>query len=222
MLVPRRVGARSENASMNKLVTNLRHLMRMHVISEEQLSRNTRVPQSTLHRILAGRMADPCDGTLRPLATWFGITLEQLRTDLPDPADAAEGTTPYRIGPATGLAIRERSRDMAVAEVSILAVAPAPGHPVDVLQTDRGLPFTVMGLGPPAVAGACNGDITHGGQTLQHAEGLPGETASPIMRPWRPSSTWPLPWPPRSACRSIRRRHALTLGPSLPRWPLAL
>jgi transcriptional regulator with XRE-family HTH domain len=49
-------------------------------ISENELARRTGVPQPTIHRVLSGRVADPRDGTLRPLATFFGVSVEQLRT----------------------------------------------------------------------------------------------------------------------------------------------
>lgn len=47
------------------------------------LSESTKVPQPTIHRILVGQSADPKTATLKPLADYFGVTLEQLRTELP-------------------------------------------------------------------------------------------------------------------------------------------
>lgn len=152
---------------MNKLVANLRHLMRVHIISENQLSRNTGVPQPTIHRILAGRVADPRDGTLRPLATWFGVTVEQLRTDLPDPADAAEGDSPYRIDPSTGMAIRERPRDIAIAEVAISAMVSGSGPEVAVIDTGRCLPFPVTWFEHHPVAAADVRVITVEGDSME-------------------------------------------------------
>ena len=152
---------------MNKLVANLRNLMRVHIISENQLSRNTGVPQPTIHRILAGRVADPRDGTLRPLATWFGVTVEQLRTDLPDPAEGVDGDNPYRIDPATGMAIRERPRDIAVAEVAITAVASPTGPEAEVTDTERCLPFPVTWFEHHHVAAADVRVITFEGDSME-------------------------------------------------------
>lgn len=152
---------------MNKLVANLRHLMRVHVISENQLSRNTSVPQPTIHRILAGRVADPRDGTLRPLATWFGVTVEQLRTELPDPRDTVDGDTPYRIDPATGMAIRERPRDIAIAEVQIVAVCADVGPEAEVTATERCLPFPVNWFEQHRVAAADVRIITFEGDSME-------------------------------------------------------
>ncbi|TAA42499.1 helix-turn-helix domain-containing protein [Pseudoxanthomonas winnipegensis] len=65
---------------MNSVAENLRELMRLRGISENELSRQTGVPQPTIHRVLAGSSADPRDGTLRPLAFFFKVSVEALRT----------------------------------------------------------------------------------------------------------------------------------------------
>lgn len=57
----------------------LRSLMTQHAIGESELARQTGVPQSTIHRVLKGHNLEPRDSTLLPLATYFGITVEQLR-----------------------------------------------------------------------------------------------------------------------------------------------
>lgn len=69
---------------MNRVADNLRTLMARHGVSENQLSRETGVPQPTIHRVVSGASLDPRDGTLRPLAEFFGVTVEGLRTALPD------------------------------------------------------------------------------------------------------------------------------------------
>lgn len=102
---------------MNKVTTNLRQLVRAHPTSENELSRNTGVPQPTIHRILAGRVADPRDGTLRPLATWFGVTVEQLRTSLPGADGGSQDPVIYPIRTAKGLALGEPVHDIAISEV---------------------------------------------------------------------------------------------------------
>lgn len=68
---------------MNSPPANLRELMTRAGISENRLSLKTGVPQPTIHRILNNRVADPRDGTLRPLAEFFGVTVEEMRTNLP-------------------------------------------------------------------------------------------------------------------------------------------
>jgi len=117
---------------MNSLVSNLRQLMRKHSLSENQLSRNANVPQPTIHRILAGRVADPRDGTLRPIASWFGVTVEQLRTALPE--EVAAGGSPYAVDPVTGVMVREKPRDISIPEVRFKpwASQPEPGADITV------------------------------------------------------------------------------------------
>lgn len=102
---------------MNKVAVNLRQLMRAHALSENALSRHTDVPQPTIHRVLSGGVADPRDKTLRPLATWFGVTVEQLRTSLPEMDIPGKNGDTYRIRPAKGTALAERLPDVAVMEV---------------------------------------------------------------------------------------------------------
>lgn len=52
-------------------------------LNETALARATGVPQPTVHRLLNSDTHDPRDSTLRPLADYFGVTVEQLRTNLP-------------------------------------------------------------------------------------------------------------------------------------------
>ena len=64
---------------------NLRTLMHQQGLNETALARVTGVPQPTLHRLLNTSTHDPRDSTLRPLADYFGVTIEHLRTELPNP-----------------------------------------------------------------------------------------------------------------------------------------
>jgi transcriptional regulator with XRE-family HTH domain len=68
------------HADMNRLPDNLRFLLTESGISENDLAEQTGVPQPTINRILRGLSRDPRDGTLRPLAEFFGVTVEELRT----------------------------------------------------------------------------------------------------------------------------------------------
>lgn len=111
--------ARVNNSFMNKVAVNLRQLMRARGISENQLSRDANVAQPTIHRIVAGHTEDPRDRTLRPIAEWFGVTVEQLRTELPTSVAIDPKRDDYRIKPTTGSALRERSPDVAVDEVTV-------------------------------------------------------------------------------------------------------
>lgn len=70
---------RSTAMSHNLVPHHLRALMNQHRIGENALSRQTGVPQSTIHRILNEAQLEPRDSTLLPLARHFGITVEQLR-----------------------------------------------------------------------------------------------------------------------------------------------
>lgn len=70
---------RSTAISHNLVPQHLRTLMNQHGLGENALSRETGVPQSTIHRVLNAHSLDPRDSTLLPLALHFGITVEQLR-----------------------------------------------------------------------------------------------------------------------------------------------
>lgn len=66
--------------------------MRMRDINPTDLATKTGVPQPTIFRILTGESNDPRTTTLRPIAAYFGVTVEQLRegdlsaeTNLSDP-----------------------------------------------------------------------------------------------------------------------------------------
>lgn len=70
---------RSPAMSQNRVPQHLRTLMDQHGLGENALSRETGVPQSTIHRVLNEPGLEARDSTLHPLATYFGITVEQLR-----------------------------------------------------------------------------------------------------------------------------------------------
>jgi phage repressor protein C with HTH and peptisase S24 domain len=117
---------RTDNSSMNNVANNLRALMRIEDLSENQLSRNTGVPQPTIHRVLSGRVADPRDGTLRPLAEYFGVTVEQLRTELPTPNQVAEVVHAYKVKAIDGPEGLDPDKEIMVAEVDV-HVSAGPG-----------------------------------------------------------------------------------------------
>lgn len=60
------------------LITNLQQLMLQRGINEADLSRQTNVPQPTLHKILSGKTADPRISTLKTLADYFKLSIDDL------------------------------------------------------------------------------------------------------------------------------------------------
>ncbi|MCX7120176.1 MAG: helix-turn-helix domain-containing protein [Gammaproteobacteria bacterium] len=60
------------------LIANLHHFIEKEKIHEAELSRQTGIPQPTLHKILAGTTTDPRISTLQTLANYFGVTLDML------------------------------------------------------------------------------------------------------------------------------------------------
>src|SRR5438045_2507870 len=62
------------------LATTLRNLMQSKKINEAELARKTNIPQPTLHKILAKKTIDPRASTLRSLASYFGIAIDELLT----------------------------------------------------------------------------------------------------------------------------------------------
>lgn len=60
------------------LASNLRRLMQTHRINECALSRQTTIPQPTLHKILSGKTNDPRASTLKSLAAYFKVSIEEL------------------------------------------------------------------------------------------------------------------------------------------------
>lgn len=65
------------------LIHNLRVLMQKIHLNEASLSRKTNIPQATLHKILAGKTEDPRASTLKTLADFFNISIDELLTGTP-------------------------------------------------------------------------------------------------------------------------------------------
>ena len=57
----------------------LRALLDQHGISPTELHRRTGVPQSTLSRILSGKIVDPSDKHISKIAEYFAVSTDQLR-----------------------------------------------------------------------------------------------------------------------------------------------
>lgn len=76
---------------------NLEWLMAKARTNPHELQRATGVPQPTIHRILTGVSSDPRTQTLQPLADFFQVSINDLRTrDLAVDDYFGEGTGPYK------------------------------------------------------------------------------------------------------------------------------
>jgi len=94
-----------DNASMHKKrrATPLGRLMDAYNggagIGDNELSRLTKVPQSTITRIANGTTQDPKEAQLKPLATFFGVSTAHLRgTESPAKAPTAQRVSEPRAG----------------------------------------------------------------------------------------------------------------------------
>jgi len=81
-----------ENMQKRNVSTVLRALLDQHGISPTELHRRTGVPQSTLSRILGGKIADPADKHISKIAEYFRVSTDQLRGRV----DVAAGYPPAR------------------------------------------------------------------------------------------------------------------------------
>src|SRR3989338_4542890 len=64
--------------SHSTLTEQLQQLIATQGLNEADLARKTNIPQPTLHKILAGKTADPRASTLKILADYFNISVDQL------------------------------------------------------------------------------------------------------------------------------------------------
>jgi len=60
------------------LITNLQKLLAEQKINETELSRQTHIPQPTIHKIFSGKTTDPRISTLQILADYFHTTIDAL------------------------------------------------------------------------------------------------------------------------------------------------
>src|SRR3990167_4538826 len=73
----------TEFETIENLTTNLRHIMKLKGITEAELARKTHIPQPTLHKILSGKTNDPRASTVKSLADFFDISIDELLTGAP-------------------------------------------------------------------------------------------------------------------------------------------
>lgn len=71
----------NESTLSLRIKENLLFLTRKHNISEAELSRKANLPQATLNRLLKGTTDDPRASTLKAIAAFFNITVDQLLSE---------------------------------------------------------------------------------------------------------------------------------------------
>lgn len=88
---------------MSQLRRNLAYLMAKHGTNPTALAKATGVPQPTIHRILKGESDDPRTATVRPLADYFGVSVEFLRTANIEALDRCKPPALQEVEAAPGL-----------------------------------------------------------------------------------------------------------------------
>ncbi len=86
----------SEHTS-NDLPTILKALMNSRGLSESELARQTGIGQPVVHRMISGETGNPKIETLRPIAHYFSVTINQLIGDEPLPKDRLLGNVSNKI-----------------------------------------------------------------------------------------------------------------------------
>ncbi|OGT22140.1 MAG: hypothetical protein A3C55_02050 [Gammaproteobacteria bacterium RIFCSPHIGHO2_02_FULL_42_13] len=76
---------------VKKFQENLIKLMSIHNISGHELHRNTGIPTSTIQRLCTEKRPNPTISTLKPIADFFSISLNQLIGDTPLPNEYTIG-----------------------------------------------------------------------------------------------------------------------------------
>jgi SOS-response transcriptional repressor LexA len=72
--------------------TNLHRLMQAKGLSEAELARKSNIPQSTLHKVISGKTDDPRTSTLKALAHFFEISIDELLTGMDTPRQTSTTT----------------------------------------------------------------------------------------------------------------------------------
>ncbi len=81
----------------NELSTILKTLMGSRKLSESELSRQTGIGQPVIHRMISGETGNPKIETLRPIASYFSISINQLIGDEPLPKESLLGTITNKV-----------------------------------------------------------------------------------------------------------------------------
>jgi len=70
-----------QQTCQSSLATNIQKFMHDRRINEAELSRQTQIPQPTLHKILTGKTDNPKLDTLQALSAFFDTTIDSLATE---------------------------------------------------------------------------------------------------------------------------------------------
>lgn len=88
---------------MSQLRRNLAYLIAKHGINPTALAKATGVQQPTIHRILKGESDDPRTAIVQPLADYFGVSVEFLRTADAESFDHGKPPEPPEVEAAPSL-----------------------------------------------------------------------------------------------------------------------
>ncbi len=80
---------KKKHSAVGKII---KQLMQESNMSEAELARQVGLPQTTVNRLLLGSTADPRASTLKPIAKFFDITIDQLLGIEDIPQDRISGT----------------------------------------------------------------------------------------------------------------------------------
>lgn len=89
--------------TMSQLRRNLAYLIAKHGINPTALAKATGVQQPTIHRILKGESDDPRTATVQPLADYFGVSVDFLRTADAESFDYGKPPEPPEVEAAPSL-----------------------------------------------------------------------------------------------------------------------
>ncbi|MQT40907.1 helix-turn-helix domain-containing protein [Pseudomonas sp. FSL R10-2172] len=104
--------------SKRNVSTVLKELLARHQISAMTLHRSTGVPQSTLSRILSGKIVDPSDRHISKIAEYFHISTDRLR-GRDDRASSVFSDSPPRHAELRDISLWDDDTPVADDEVSI-------------------------------------------------------------------------------------------------------
>lgn len=134
---------------MSNVAKNLAALLEIHALNPTELAERTKVPQPTIHRILAGESEDPRTNTLRPIAAYFGIPVNALR----------EGD----------VTVESFTHDEATDMVRALHQRFHPGENVQILPRQRNVPVVgSVEAGPDGYLEEAGYPVGHGDGSIEH------------------------------------------------------
>jgi len=84
-------------------------------MSEGKLSRETGVPQTTIHRILTGEIRESKPSTVQPLADYFGVTIAEMSSDY-----MSDKTKPKKISLSASISFLRKMEKRALEQLEII------------------------------------------------------------------------------------------------------